>query len=81
VTSFEIALAPAIGALRADGYDASVTLENEVVHFQITAGPDACEECLTPPTILEPMLTQLLREAGCNESVALRYPTGWKGHM
>ena len=70
------ALAPLISALEADGYGADIDERPGVVAFRITAGPDACEECLSPRVIMEPTITNVLRQAGFNQALELTYPSG-----
>lgn len=68
------ALAPIVGALEADGYGAVVEQRGDAISIRITAGPDACEECLTPKRIMEPMIAHALRSAGFEQRVELEYP-------
>jgi hypothetical protein len=72
-------LQPLIQALGADGYSVQTSATDGRVEFKIIAGENACEECLIPPAILQPMVNQLLVNAGRSESVELRYPAGWTG--
>jgi hypothetical protein len=72
--SIEEALRPLVVTLQADGYDAVIRANDEVVAFQITAGPEACEECLSPRAIMEPIITHALREAGFHQHLDLTYP-------
>lgn len=73
--SIEEALQPLVATLQADGYDAVIQSNDAVVGFHITAGPDACEECLSPREIMERIITHVLREAGFNQHLDLTYPT------
>jgi hypothetical protein len=75
----ETILEPLIQALGADGYSVQTASSGGRVEFQITAEENACEECLIPPAILQPMVNQLLVNAGRSETVELRYPAGWTG--
>jgi hypothetical protein len=72
-------LRPLTSALRADGYETTVELRDGNISIQITAGPEACEECLSPPAVLTPLFQDLLRRNGHPEQVELSYPPGWKG--
>ena len=51
-TQLEAVLAPLVNALEADGYGAVIEETPGLVSFQIVAGPDACEECLSPPQVM-----------------------------
>lgn len=70
------AVAPIRSALEADGYELHVEPSSDGTVLSIVAGPEACEDCLIPATVLEPMIAQALRERGLG-SVAwsLRYPS------
>lgn len=72
-------LRPLTSALQADGYQTAVQMREGTIWIQITAGPDACEECLSPPAVLGPLFQDLLRRSGHPERVELSYPPGWKG--
>lgn len=67
-------LAPVMQGLEADGYRAAVVVEQGSVIFEISAGPDACAECLSPASVLRPMISHLLKKAGIDHDVDLRYP-------
>ena len=71
------ALEPIASALAADGYELSVQAKAEhVFDVRITATENACEECLSPPSVIKPILEDLLEQAGMTPSeVTLRYPT------
>ncbi len=59
-------------ALAADGYLIEVREEGERLDARISAGPDACADCLVPKPVLLAMLRQAL---GVPEgSIDLRYP-------
>jgi hypothetical protein len=68
------ALAPLVSALEADGYGAHIDEQHGVVAFTITAGPDACEDCLSPRVIMEPTIINVLRRAGFDHTLKLTYP-------
>jgi hypothetical protein len=70
----ETALAPFVSALEADGYNGTVVENGDVILLDITAGPEACEDCLVPRSIMEPMLTNALRQAGLRHRIELKYP-------
>ena len=74
-SQFEAALNPVTSALEADGYSLVITEGPGVVRIEISAGPDACEECLSPRQIMEPVIKSLLLEAGLTHGVELKYPT------
>lgn len=62
--------------LAADGYELTSGLSDDVLDVQITAGPDACEDCLSPRTVLEPMIHDMLDAAGLGGySLRLTYPS------
>lgn len=75
-----IVLAPIIEALEADGYGASVHVKDGVVTFQIIATEDACADCLSPPSVLQPVITHLLQTAGLTQGLDLRYPPDTRNH-
>lgn len=60
--------------LSADGYDLDVALSDDGVRVAIVATPDACEECLVPRTVMEPMLAQMLSDGGVEAPLELHYP-------
>jgi hypothetical protein len=70
----ETALAPIVATLEADGYGAVVTESSGVVHFRVTAGPDACEDCLSPRDVMEPIIVNVLRRSGMPHRLELSYP-------
>lgn len=70
----EQALRPIVDALQADGYTALITEFPGAVTFEITAGAQACEDCLSPRPVLEPLITQVLRRAGITDALNLKYP-------
>lgn len=71
---FHEALVPFISALEADGYTAHADLRGDVFAFVIKAGPDACEDCLSPRAIMEPILLAALQRSGFTGRVEVRYP-------
>lgn len=68
------ALSPVVSALEADGYEARIEHKPGVVLFRIVAGLEACADCLSPRSILEPMIVQQLRLRGFQDEVQLEYP-------
>jgi hypothetical protein len=60
-------------ALNADGYDLEVAPATaEKYEIRITAGPDACAECLIPKSIMSDMIGAVAPQG---VSWDLRYPT------
>lgn len=59
--------------LAADDYRLAVTETEYTVEIRVTAGPDACEECLIPKPIMRGMVEDALGVPGAQ--VALTYPT------
>lgn len=80
-SGIEVVLRPIQVALEADGYALEVTFDESTVSIGIVAGPEACEECLSPPSILEPIVRKLMDDAGWQQMVELRYPAAWSGNM
>lgn len=70
------ALMPLISSLRSDGYDAIVEQKPGLVLFRIVAGPEACADCLSPRSVLEPMILRQLRREGFQDQVQVEYPEG-----
>ena len=58
--------------LAADGYALEAREEGERVVVTIAATPEACEECLSPPEVLQAILARSL--AVPLEAVELHYP-------
>jgi hypothetical protein len=75
-TSITEALAPLVSALQADGYDATIEESPEIIAFRITAGLDACSDCLSPRSVVAPLITSALRDAGYSQRLDLSYPGG-----
>lgn len=62
-------------SLQADGYDLAVdAIDAGVAHLRIVAGPNACEECLVPKSLMVGMLRHSLRDLSEVTSIDLRYP-------
>ena len=68
------ALAPLLLGLDADGYDATVRETSGRVHVEIVARSGSCADCLSPASVMEPMITSLLRDAGFEQELVLVYP-------
>ncbi|WP_232665870.1 hypothetical protein [Pseudonocardia sp. TRM90224] len=59
--------------LAADDYRMDITHGGDTVRVRITAGPQACDDCLVPKAMMRSMLAPALGvEPG---SIELRYPT------
>jgi hypothetical protein len=65
-------------ALQADGYDLLVTADDQTTVVTVTAGPDACAECLIP----KGLMLDMIRSAAPDISghVDLIYPTEIPSH-
>jgi hypothetical protein len=71
----EHALAGLRTGIQADGYDLQVeSVDNGVVRVRIVAGPNACEECLVPKSIMTGTIRMSLRGLPEITSVQLAYP-------
>ena len=73
MTIDETALDGLRSTLAADDYALAVTESGAGVEVRITAGPDACAECLVPKPIMRSMLGPALGVP--EEAVALIYPS------
>ncbi len=73
----ETALTPLVDALRADGYDlVAEPRADRSAHLVVSAGPDACADCLVPPTLFESICAdRLSAEFGGRWTVSVDYPT------
>jgi hypothetical protein len=67
------ALQPMATALEADGYAMTVADDASGVVVRVTAGPDACAECLVPKELMLSLIRQAAGDVG--DSVTLVYPT------
>ncbi len=76
VESATMALQPFASGLAADGYSLSVSRSGgEGLRVSISAGPDACEECLIPKEMFRGMLSSRLDSEGVKFSdLLLTYP-------
>lgn len=72
------ALAPLAEAMRADGYDLTVATRDPDIEVTVTAGPEACAECLVPKKVFGIMARQALEDQGIRVQGDLRivYPEG-----
>jgi hypothetical protein len=59
-------------SLRPDGYDVEVREHGRRVAVRITAGPDACADCLAPEPVLKGIVGKLLKVP--EEAIDLTYP-------
>ena len=76
-TSLDAALAPIVTMLQADGYGLSVDIVPDALRVAVSAGPDACEECLVPKPVFEAVLRSTLEKAGIAlgpTTIDLTYP-------
>jgi hypothetical protein len=70
------ALAGLRQAFAADGYDLQVEdIADGVARIRIVAGPDACEDCLVPKTIMSGLMQTSLAGVPEVKQVELIYPT------
>ena len=70
------ALDPIAESLAADGYRLEVADDGgSVVTIAVAATDEACEDCLVPKTVFQPMLETLLEQQGLEGiGIDLRYP-------
>lgn len=59
-------------SLEADDYHLDVTVDGDAASATITAGPDACAECLVPKDLMKQMLSPMLGVAP--ERIEMTYP-------
>ena len=65
-------------ALEADGYHMAIEEADAKLSVVITAGPDACEDCLVPKDLMRGMLSS---ELGVDAAIIdITYPTDPPGH-
>jgi hypothetical protein len=72
MTIDESALDGLRSTLAADDYRLAVTESGPGVEVRITAGPDACEDCLVPKPVMRSILGPALGVP--EDSIALVYP-------
>ena len=64
-------------ALEADGYNMAIAEQDARLAVVITAGPDACEDCLVPKDLMRSMLSS---ELGIDAAIIdLTYPVDQPG--
>lgn len=59
-------------SLEADDYRLALELEGDAAKAVITAGPDACAECLVPKDLMRQMLSPMIGVPA--ESIDMTYP-------
>jgi hypothetical protein len=64
--------------LEADGYHMAIEELDSRLAVTITAGPDACEDCLVPKDLMRGILSQQLGVDG--ESIDITYPVDLPGY-
>jgi molybdopterin/thiamine biosynthesis adenylyltransferase len=65
-------------ALEADGYHMAIDEADAKLSVVITAGPDACEDCLVPKDLMRGMLST---ELGVDPAlIDITYPADLPGH-
>jgi len=75
VKTIETHLAGFREGLVADGYDIRVDdFADGIARLRITAGGDACAECLVPKNVMVPMLESALKEIPEIRHVDVVYP-------
>lgn len=79
-SELQTVLAPLVNALEADGYGAVIEESPGLVSFEIVAGPDACEECLSPPQVMTGIIESVLRQNGYQVELRLKYPIDPAAH-
>ncbi|MEP9382035.1 hypothetical protein [Nocardioides sp. KR10-350] len=63
--------------MAADDYHLDVSVDDGSAAVSIKAGPDACEECLVPKSMMAAMLSPVLGVEA--EQITLTYPTEFPG--
>ena len=64
--------------LEADGYQMAIEELDSRLTVTITAGPDACEDCLVPKDLMRGILSQQLGVDG--DSIDIAYPVDLPGY-
>lgn len=64
--------------LEADGYHMAIEELDSRLEVTITAGPDACEDCLVPKDLMRGILSQQLGVDG--DSIDIAYPVDLPGY-
>ena len=79
IGKLDLALTDIREALRADGYDLAVRPgEGERVAIEVSAGPDACVECLIPKDVFEQLVESACADSGYGidrDAISIIYPT------
>jgi hypothetical protein len=79
LTDCEKALEPLRSMLAADGYllrlETTVAAGDDLT-LTVSAGPDACAECLVPVALFAEMVDRWLSDAGIHPSIIVVYPDG-----
>lgn len=60
------------GSLEADDYHLSLDVTGDAASAVITAGPDACAECLVPKDLMRRMLSPMIGVPA--EAIEMTYP-------
>ncbi|MGO1768638.1 MAG: hypothetical protein ACTHZX_01685 [Microbacterium sp.] len=60
------------GSLEADDYHLSLDVSDDAASAVITAGPDACAECLVPKDLMRQMLSPMIGVAA--DRIEMTYP-------
>jgi hypothetical protein len=68
------ALRPVGDLLAADGYLLGVSATAAAATLTVSAGPDACAECLVPKQVFEAIATKHLRDRGITVDIDVVYP-------
>lgn len=63
---------PLAQSLATDGYELTVAERGSRVAVTVTAGPDACEDCLVPKDLMRGILANALGADG--ETIDITYP-------
>jgi hypothetical protein len=75
VSDLQTALEPIAATLEADGYRLETLEKDGRLQVQIAAGPDACEDCLVPKSMMQAMIADTLARFGVAPAmIDLRYP-------
>lgn len=75
VSAVEEALAVITAALHTDGYDLHVKQAADRLIVSIEALEGACEECLSPPSVLASVMSTALGGLYAADEIDIAYPT------
>jgi hypothetical protein len=64
--------------LEADGYHMDIDGDDSRISVIITAGPEACEDCLVPKDLMRGILSQALGVSG--DAIDITYPVDLPGY-